>query len=162
MIRKLSKAIPILLLLVLATGVETYSLAQYRSEAAGKAETEIARFCVSALGEQTEGLTVDCQTEASYTLTVTNEKDSAVSQVAVDYAITVSFSQAPPMGLVLALDDRQLTCDPRQTEYTFSHAGSFEANVQAVQTHTVKISADVSTGYDGTISFYVDAAQEGI
>ena len=166
MILKMQNLIPKLMYFTIVTTiiVTTFSLSRFESAQAGSIDAKVALFVVNATGSDQDSMSIDCNSDnptTSYDIVVTNKKDNAISEVAINYDIVVEFSDSLPSGITLTLGNRTINTTDENKIYKFSNVGSFDANVEKSNNHTITItgSNEVLTAYNGTLSFYIEATQ---
>lgn len=166
MISKIQNLIPKLMYFVIITTiiVTTFSLSRFESAKAGSIDAKVALFVVNATGSDKDSMSIDCNSDnptTSYDIVVTNKKDNAISEVAINYDIVVEFSNSLPSGISLTLSNKTIETTDENKIYKFSDIGSFDANIEKSNNHTITIagSNEVLTAYNGTVSFYVEANQ---
>lgn len=142
--------------------VTTLTLSKYQTIIESSDNARVAMFVVEAFGSDIDNFEIDCNAEipiATYDITVTNAKNSVVSEVAIKYDIIVEFSTALPNEMTISIDNE--TYSGGQTTYIFEDIGNFTAGNQASRTHTLKIvaSSNVKDDYDGTVKLRVSAEQ---
>lgn len=165
MITKIENLIPKLLYLSIITTIviSTFSLSKFESAIAGTSDVGVATFVINASGND-NNLVIDCNSEtptSSYSVVVTNKKDSKVSGVSIKYDIVLEFNTALPSGMTISDGITTLDTTEDKTTYIFKNVGNFGAGVEKSNTHTITItgSNDVLNNYNDNMSIYVDATQ---
>lgn len=158
----------ILFFIIITTGlVTTYSISSFRSDVTNNSTARIAKFIVKTTENSNKDLAIDCNSSntmnATYSFTVTNQENSIISDVAINYDVVVKFSEKLLDGttLILTTENGNKTASGGQTEYVFENAGTFSATNGKSNSHTLTINAttDVNSYFDGTMKVSVRAKQ---
>lgn len=161
--RRLPAAVYLCYLLVAVLAFTGASVAGYKTENSGDDSARVARFAVTAApagGQRTE-FTLDSTTKSgSYSFTVTNGSETAVSY---DVVVTVPDGQTMPNGVTVSLSNGVTPVSGQVNTtgrvYTFSNAGRFEAASTAPQNLTLTFTAGTANGSVSGISVDVVATQ---
>lgn len=162
----------VVLLLVAVSGTSmwtTTTLAKYVTSSSGSDSARVARFAVSAVGEDNTAIELDASNKKteSYTFTVSNNIGDKVNETATGYDVVVTFQQNQPelKGVTLTLKNGEKTIDGKTTDskiYTFTNVGEFPAATP--QTHTLTLTFTIKDGAEGGewegIKIEVRAAQK--
>ena len=163
--RRLPAAVYLCYLLVAVLAFTGASVAGYKTETSGDDSARVARFEVTAApveGQSTEFKLNSTTKSGSYSFTVTNGSETAVSY---DVVVTVPDGKSLPNGVTVSLKngDKPVSGQVGTTGrvYTFPNAGRFEAASPAEQTLTLTFTAGTgaSSGSVGGISVDVVATQ---
>lgn len=163
--RRLPAAVYLCYLLVAVLAFTGASVAGYKTESSGDDSARVARFEVTAApveGQSTEFKLNSTTKSGSYSFTVTNGSETAVSY---DVVVTVPDGKSLPNGVTVSLKNGDATVsgqvDTTGRVYTFPNAGTFEAASLAEQTLTLTFTADAgaSSGSVSGISVDVVATQ---
>ncbi len=156
------------LLVVLAVGSSTWTsttMAKYVSSASGSDSARVAAFVVNASGQANETLILDVnEPSVDYTFSVTNAGEKSVSQVTVDYDVTVKFPSAlSNVTLTLKKGDAVYTGTTTDNlTYIFQNVGTFQPGVSRTDTLTLVFtrgSGDAAASWSN-ISVTVNATQQ--
>lgn len=163
--RRLPAAVYLCYLLVAVLAFTGASVAGYKTENSGDDSARVARFAVTAApdaGQRTE-FTLNSTTKSdSYSFTVTNGSETAVSY---DVVVTVPDGKSLPKGVTVSLKNGETAVKRADGEtgsvYTFPNAGRFEAASTAPQnlTLTFTAGAGASSGSVRGVSVDVVATQ---
>lgn len=164
--QRLPAAVYLCYLLVAVLAFTGASVAGYKTESSGVDSARVARFEVTAApvnGQRTE-FTLNSTTKSdSYSFTVTNGSETAVSY---DVVVTVPDGKSLPNGVTVSLKNgdtavRRENGETGNTVYTFPDAGRFEAASTAPQSLTLTFAAGsgASSGSVSGISVDVVATQ---
>ena len=163
--RRLPAAVYLCYLLVAVLAFTGASVAGYKTENSGDDSARVARFEVTAApveGQSTEFKLNSTTKSGSYSFTVTNGSETAVSY---DVVVTVPDGKSLPNGVTVSLKNGDATVsgqvDTTGRVYTFPNAGTFEAASPAEQTLTLTFTAGTgaSSGSVSGISVDVVATQ---
>lgn len=163
--RRLPAAVYLCYLLVAVLAFTGASVAGYKTESSGDDSARVARFEVTAApveGQSTEFKLNSTTKSGSYSFTVTNGSETAVSY---DVVVTVPDGKSLPNGVTVSLKNGDATVsgqvDTTGRVYTFPNAGTFEAASPAEQTLTLTFTAGTgaSSGSVSGISVDVVATQ---
>ena len=163
--RRLPAALYLCYLLVAVLAFTGASVAGYKTENSGDDSARVARFEVTAApveGQSTEFKLNSTTKSGSYSFTVTNGSETAVSY---DVVVTVPDGKSLPNGVTVSLKNGDATVsgqvDTTGRVYTFPNAGTFEAASPAEQTLTLTFTAGTgaSSGSVSGISVDVVATQ---
>ena len=163
--RRLPAAVYLCYLLVAVLAFTGASVAGYKTESSGDDSARVARFEVTAApveGQSTEFKLNSTTKSGSYSFTVTNGSETAVSY---DVVVTVPDGKSLPNGVTVSLKNVDTDVSRKDGEtgrvYTFPNAGRFEAASSAEQTLTLTFTAgtDASSGSVSNISVDVVATQ---
>lgn len=163
--RRLPAAVYLCYLLVAVLAFTGASVAGYRTENSGDDSARVARFEVTAApveGQSTEFKLNSTTKSGSYSFTVTNGSETAVSY---DVVVTVPDGKSLPNGVTVSLKNVDTDVSRKDGEtgrvYTFPNAGTFEAASPAEQTLTLTFTAGAgaSSGSVSGISVDVVATQ---
>lgn len=163
--RRLPAAVYLCYLLVAVLAFTGASVAGYKTENSGDDSARVARFEVTAApveGQSTEFKLNSTTKSGSYSFTVTNGSETAVSY---DVVVTVPDGKSLPNGVTVSLKNVDTDVSRKDGEtgrvYTFPNAGRFEAASPAEQTLTLTFTAGTgaSSGSVSGISVDVVATQ---
>lgn len=163
--RRLPAAVYLCYLLVAVLAFTGASVAGYKTETSGDDSARVARFEVTAApveGQSTEFKLNSTTKSGSYSFTVTNGSETAVSY---DVVVTVPDGKSLPNGVTVSLKNVDTDVSRKDGEtgrvYTFPNAGRFEAASPAEQTLTLTFTAGTgaSSGSVSGISVDVVATQ---
>ncbi len=163
--RRLPAAVYLCYLLVAVLAFTGASVAGYKTESSGDDSARVARFEVTAApveGQSTEFKLNSTTKSGSYSFTVTNGSETAVSY---DVVVTVPDGKSLPNGVTVSLKNVDTDVSRKDGEtgrvYTFPNAGRFEAASPAEQTLTLTFTAGTgaSSGSVSGISVDVVATQ---
>lgn len=158
----------ILFFLIITTSFVTmYSISSFRSDTINNSTAKIANFVLKATPTNNNDLSIDCNSSdtmnATYSFTVTNQENSLISDVAINYDVIVKFSENLLEGTTLTLttENGNKTVSGGQTEYIFENVGAFSATNGKSNSHTLTINgtSDVNSYFDGTMNVSVRAKQ---
>ena len=164
--RRLPLAVYLTFLLVAALAFTGASFASYKTVATSSDSARVARFVVTAAKSegQREDLTLDsANTSATYTFTVSNNKDGKVNETATKYDVVVTFSKELT-GVTLTLKNGNKDITGTTTDnvtYTFKDVGTFAAGTTQEHnlTLTFAANADAASGSWSNIKITVNAEQ---
>ena len=160
--------ITILFFIIVATSfVTTYSISSFRSDTVNNSTARIAKFIVKASPNSNNDLNIDCNNSntmnATYSFTVTNQENSLISDVAINYDVIVKFSEKLLDGTTLTLttENGNNTVSGGQVEYIFENVGTFSNSNGKSNSHTLTIAGSngVNSYFDGTMNVSVRARQ---
>lgn len=163
--RRLPAAVYLCYLLVAVLAFTGASVAGYKTENSGDDSARVARFEVTAApveGQSTEFKLNSTTKSGSYSFTVTNGSETAVSY---DVVVTVPDGKSLPNGVTVSLKKGDATVSGQVGTtgrvYTFHNAGKFEAASPDTQTLTLTFTAGTgaSSGSVSGISVEVVATQ---
>lgn len=163
--RRLPAALYLCYLLVAVLAFTGASVAGYKTESSGDGSARVARFEVTAVpveGQSTEFKLNSTTKSGSYSFTVTNGSETAVSY---DVVVTVPDGKSLPNGVTVSLKNGDATVsgqvDTTGRVYTFPNAGTFEAASPDTQNLTLTFTAGTgaSSGSVSGISVDVVATQ---
>lgn len=126
--------------------VTTLSLSKYQSTVAGTSNTvRVSRPILNvALAEnQEESLVIDCNTDNTsviYSIIVSNKENNIISEVSLNYDITLTLPSNIPDGLTIKIDNNDAI--QNGNTYTIENAGQFTPNSEVQNTHTLTFEAD--------------------
>ena len=163
--RRLPAAVYLCYLLVAVLAFTGASVAGYRTESSGDDSARVARFEVTAApveGQRTEFTLNSTTKSGSYSFTVTNGSETAVSY---DVVVTVPDGETMPNGVTVSLKNGVKAVSRKVGEtgsvYTFPNAGIFKAASPDTQNLMLTFTAGVgaSSGSVNGISVDVVATQ---
>ena len=163
--RRLPAAVYLCYLLVAVLAFTGASVAGYKTESSGDDSARVARFEVTAApveGQSTEFKLNSTTKSGSYSFTVTNGSETAVSY---DVVVTVPDGKSLPNGVTVSLKNGDATVsgqvDTTGSVYTFPNAGIFKAASPDTQNLTLTFTAGTgaSSGSVSGISVEVVATQ---
>ena len=158
----------ILFFIIITTGfVTTYSISSFRSDTVNNSTAKVAKFIVKATPNSNNNLNVDCNSSntmsATYSFTVTNQENSLISDVAINYDVVVKFSEKLLDGTTLTLTTEKgnKTVNGGLMEYVFEDVGTFSKANGKSNSHTLTITGSngVNSYFDGTMNVSVRARQ---
>lgn len=163
--RRLPAAVYLCYLMVAVLAFTGASVAGYKTESSGDDSARVARFEITAApveGQRTEFTLNSTTKSGSYSFTVTNGSETAVSY---DVVVTVPDGKSLPNGVTVSLKNGDATVsgqvDTTGRVYTFPNAGTFEAASPDTQNLTLTFTAGTgaSSGSVSGISVDVVATQ---
>lgn len=96
----------------------------------------------------------------SFSFTVSNQGTGSPSEVAIKYDIVVTLKESLPDGVSMKLDGKEVS--PDGLTYTFSNAGTFEANNADIHSHILTFTGDyliINEGSERDLTLSVQAEQ---
>ncbi len=124
-----------------------FTMTKYIQTNQSNSNAYVAKFDISITPSENNNLSIDLnegQTASTYSFTVTNN-----SEVNIDYDIVLTFKQALPQGISLALDGANYTSSSNSKIFTF---GNKSLNIAGSKTHSLLFTITESTYNEYVIS----------
>lgn len=125
-------------LVLITTSMMSGLYARYTAEGKGEDSARVAQWNVGATGTPVESEVKPAETDGQYTITVTSN-----SEVAAEYDITVTLTNALPDYITVKLDDKTPVVSEDKRTLTFDNAGAFAPGKNS-KTHILAFSMNWS------------------
>ena len=122
------------------------TVAKWRSAFSGTTNAKVAAFVVDVNEQSSDQLNINCnqgQNIVTYQFSVSNKKNDATSEVAIDYKVIVSLPNELPEGLSMEIDGVKGVAGLNKKIYTFTHdTWTFKPSIAKENVHRLTFTAD--------------------
>lgn len=139
----------ITLVLFCLTCMSTYIsfgyLSRYTDYDEGSDSVRLASFVINTASDYSQDLNINTalgENSVDYTLSVSNNKNGIITEVATDYDIIIQSEDSFPEGISIQLNGITKNSDGNKNKFTFSNVGSFSSGVASTNTHVITFIAD--------------------
>lgn len=141
----------ITLVLFCLTCMSTYIsfgfLSRYTDYDEGSDSVKLANFIITTAPDYSKDLNIDTtqgENSIDYTLSVSNNKNGKITEVATDYDIVIQPENELPTSISMSINGITPSHIDGSNKYTFHNVGSFSSGVASTNTHVITFMADTN------------------
>jgi hypothetical protein len=122
-------------------------LSRYTDYDEGTDSVRLASFVINTASDYSQDLNINTalgENSVDYTLSVSNNKNGVITEVATNYDIVIQSEDEFPDGISIQLNGitKESKDNENKNKFVFSNVGSFSSGVASTNTHVITFIAD--------------------